>query len=139
MALVPDESAVQQLASAGLDPAFHDRVHSRRPDAALDDLQSGIGQHGVEGLGELGVPVTNQELALLPASCRSTPCSRRISQTVEAATLIPNAASSPQAQHKGADRADRGWASVPFRRAVRGMAPVEQVAVPVQDRVRPHE
>jgi hypothetical protein len=33
----------------------------RHPDTALDDLQSGIGQHGVEGLRELRVPVTNQE------------------------------------------------------------------------------
>ena len=28
MALVPDEGAVQQFASAGLDPTLHDRVHS---------------------------------------------------------------------------------------------------------------
>lgn len=27
--LVPDERAVEQLMSAGLDPLFHDRVHSR--------------------------------------------------------------------------------------------------------------
>jgi hypothetical protein len=61
VALVPYEGAVQQFASAGLYPALHDGVHPGHPDTALDDSQSGIGQHGVEGLGELGVPVTNQE------------------------------------------------------------------------------
>ena len=54
MALVPYEGAVQQFASAGLYPAL---VHPGHPDTALDDSQSGIGQHGVEGLRELGVRV----------------------------------------------------------------------------------
>jgi hypothetical protein len=34
MGLVPDEGAVQELAPASPDPAFHDRVHARSPDAA---------------------------------------------------------------------------------------------------------
>src|ERR1700738_1835857 len=71
MVLVPYEGAVQQFASAGLYPALHDGVHPGHPDTALDDSQSGIGQHGVEGLCELGVPVTNQEPTLLSTSSRS--------------------------------------------------------------------
>jgi hypothetical protein len=58
MALVPFEGAVRQFALAGLCPALHDGVHPGYPDTAVDDSRSGIGQHGVEGLRELGVPVT---------------------------------------------------------------------------------
>src|ERR1700738_1177519 len=61
MVLVAYEGAVQQFASAGLYPALHDGVHPGHPDTALDDSQSGIGQHGVDGLRALGVPVPNQE------------------------------------------------------------------------------
>jgi hypothetical protein len=49
MALVPDQGAVQQLASAGLYPAFHEGVHARYLDAGGDDLQPGVGRQGVEG------------------------------------------------------------------------------------------
>jgi hypothetical protein len=41
-----------------------------------------------------------------------------------------------QAQDQRADRADRGRASTPLRRAGRGMASLDQVTVPAQDRVR---
>jgi hypothetical protein len=34
MGLVPDESAVQELAAASADPAFGDRVHAGRLDVA---------------------------------------------------------------------------------------------------------
>jgi hypothetical protein len=30
--LVPDQSAVEQFAAAGLDPPLHDRVHARHAD-----------------------------------------------------------------------------------------------------------
>jgi hypothetical protein len=59
--LVPDQRPVQQFASAGLDPSLHDRIHARYPDSALNDADSGIDQHGVEGRGELGVSVPYQE------------------------------------------------------------------------------
>jgi hypothetical protein len=35
--LVPDQGAVEEFASAGLHPAFHDRVHARDSDAAEYD------------------------------------------------------------------------------------------------------
>lgn len=35
--LIPDERAVQQFASAGLDPAFHDRIHPWHLDPAEHD------------------------------------------------------------------------------------------------------
>ncbi|MFF1691571.1 hypothetical protein, partial [Streptomyces sp. NPDC058254] len=47
MALVPDQGAVQQFASAGLHSPFHDRVHSRHPHPAEHDLDPRIRQDGV--------------------------------------------------------------------------------------------
>src|ERR1019366_7827609 len=61
VALVPDQGAIEELAPAGLYPALHDRVHSGHPDTALDDLQPGIIEDGVERVGELGVAVADQE------------------------------------------------------------------------------
>jgi hypothetical protein len=52
MSLVPHEGAVQELAPASADPAFHDRVHTRRPDAAQHDPDPGIGEDRVECSGE---------------------------------------------------------------------------------------
>jgi hypothetical protein len=52
---------IQQLPSAGLDPALHDGVHPWHPDSALDDARSGIGRHGIEAGGELGVPIADEE------------------------------------------------------------------------------
>src|ERR1022692_1661740 len=43
MGLVPDESAVQELAAASPDPAFGDRVHARRPDVTAHGPDPGIG------------------------------------------------------------------------------------------------
>jgi hypothetical protein len=40
--LVSDERAIEQLMSAGLDPPFHDRVHSRDSDAAEHDRDAGV-------------------------------------------------------------------------------------------------
>lgn len=62
MALVPDQGVVEELASAGLYPAFRERVRSGYLDAGGDDLQAGVGQQCVEGGGELRVSVSDQEL-----------------------------------------------------------------------------
>jgi hypothetical protein len=59
--LVPDQGPVQQLASAGLHPALHDRIHAGHPDAAEHDLDSRVLHDGVEQLGEFAVSVPDQE------------------------------------------------------------------------------
>ena len=59
--LVPDEGAVEEFASAAADPAFHDRVHARYPDTGEDDLDTDVGEDGVEQGGELSIPVADQE------------------------------------------------------------------------------
>ncbi|GAB3169460.1 hypothetical protein GCM10027162_08420 [Streptomyces incanus] len=59
--LVPDQGAVQELASAGLYPPFHERIHPRHPDAGDHDLDPRILEDGVEQGGELPVPVAEQE------------------------------------------------------------------------------
>jgi hypothetical protein len=71
VALVPYQGPVRQLTPAGADPAFHDRVHSRR-------LNSGADHPGASGLedgagrgGEAGVPVMQDELHAHPASSKS--------------------------------------------------------------------
>jgi hypothetical protein len=61
MVLVPDQSAVEEFMPAGLYPALHDRVHPRYLDAGGDHLQAGVGHQGVEGSGELGVAVADEE------------------------------------------------------------------------------
>jgi len=44
VALVPDKRAVQELVSAPLHPAFHDRIHSRHLDPAEHDFDARIGE-----------------------------------------------------------------------------------------------
>ena len=59
--LVPDQRSVEEFAAATADPALHDGVHPRDADSAEDDLNAGVGEHGVEQRRELSVPVTDQE------------------------------------------------------------------------------
>ena len=54
-----DQKVVEALAAQGADEAFRDRVRSRRSDWGADDADVGAGEHGVEGGGELAVPVAN--------------------------------------------------------------------------------
>lgn len=58
--LVQDECAVEQLGSAGSDPAFHDRVHPRDADPGRDRGDAAVGQYGVEGGGVSAVAVSDQ-------------------------------------------------------------------------------
>jgi hypothetical protein len=66
VALVPDQGPVQQLAPAAADPAFHDRVHSRRLDSGADHPGASGLEDGVERGGEVGVPVMQDELQAHP-------------------------------------------------------------------------
>jgi hypothetical protein len=61
VALVPDQRPVQQLASAGLHPPLHDRVHSWHSDAAEHYLDPRVPQHGVEQLREFAASVPDHE------------------------------------------------------------------------------
>jgi hypothetical protein len=53
---------VQALAAGTGDPPFGDSVRPRRLDRCFDDPHADGGEYGVEGRGELGVPVADQEL-----------------------------------------------------------------------------
>jgi hypothetical protein len=55
--LVPDQGAVEQLAAAGLHPAFHDRVHSRHLNPAEYRFDAGVSEDGVDQAEELAVAV----------------------------------------------------------------------------------
>jgi hypothetical protein len=55
--LAGDQHPVQALTPGAGDPAFRDRVRARRLDRRLDDPDPGCREHGVERVGELGVPV----------------------------------------------------------------------------------
>jgi hypothetical protein len=61
VALVPDQRSVEEFVPAGLYPALHDGVHARDADTAFDDLESGVGEYGVEGGRKLGIAVADQE------------------------------------------------------------------------------
>src|SRR6185503_3904003 len=56
-----DEEVVEAFPAQGADEAFRDRVRARRPYRGADDADVGAGEDGVEGGGELAVPVADQE------------------------------------------------------------------------------
>jgi hypothetical protein len=59
--LAGDQHPVQALAAGAGNPPFGDRVRTRRLDGRLDDPHPGRGEYRVEGGGELGVPVPDEE------------------------------------------------------------------------------
>jgi hypothetical protein len=61
MAAVDDQYPVQQLAVYSTDPSLGDRIRSRRADRGAQDTDALAGEHGVEGVGELAVTITDQE------------------------------------------------------------------------------
>lgn len=61
MCLIPDQHTVKQLTATGLDPPFHNRIHSRHANTAEHDLDPGIGEDRVEQGGVLAVPVADEE------------------------------------------------------------------------------
>ncbi|GIH24605.1 hypothetical protein Aph01nite_29150 [Acrocarpospora phusangensis] len=61
MAFVPEQTAVEKLAAAGLHPPFHDRVHPRHPDTGKHSPDAGLGQDLIHERRELPIPVTDQK------------------------------------------------------------------------------
>ena len=59
--LVDDQDPVEEFAADGADEAFGDGVGLRCPHRCLDDADVDGGEHGVEGGGELGVAVPEEE------------------------------------------------------------------------------
>jgi hypothetical protein len=55
-----DQELVEAFAAQGADEAFGDRIRTRCPDGAAEDADVGADEHGVEGGGELAVPVADQ-------------------------------------------------------------------------------
>lgn len=66
MGLVADEGPVEAFGSCCGYPAFGETVRARGSRWCLDHVDAGGGEDGVEGGGELGVPVADQE----PEPCR---------------------------------------------------------------------
>lgn len=60
-----DEEPVEALGADGADPALGVRVRPRRPGRGLQDADAGVGEHGVERGGELGVSVPDQVAELV--------------------------------------------------------------------------
>lgn len=68
--LVPDQGAVEQLATAGLHPPLHERVHPRHLDPAEHDLDASILEHVGEHAGELAVAIPDQEPRPVPGALK---------------------------------------------------------------------
>src|SRR4051794_36797842 len=60
-----DQQVVEAFAAQGADEAFGDRVRAPCSDWGAEDADVGAGEHGVDGGGELGISVADQELELL--------------------------------------------------------------------------
>ena len=71
MAAAEDEHPVEALAPEGADHALADGVGPGCPDRGLDDPDALGGEDGVEGSGELGVAIADEELDRLAWSARS--------------------------------------------------------------------
>src|SRR3954468_9487206 len=59
---VDGEDPVEDLATYTADPAFHDRVHTRRLSSGEHDPDAFGAEHLIEQRGELAVPITDHEL-----------------------------------------------------------------------------
>ena len=58
---IDDEDPVEDLPAQAAHSAFHDRVRPGCLDRCLDDLDALGLEDGIEGAGELGIPVADQE------------------------------------------------------------------------------
>jgi hypothetical protein len=73
VALSSDQDVVEAFPAQGADEAFGDRVRPRCPDWGADDAAVGASECGVEGGGELAVPVADQEPEPIGAVTMSPP------------------------------------------------------------------
>ncbi len=73
-----DQHPVGELGSHCRDESFGVCVGLRTPGRDLDDLDSGVDEHGVEGGGELPRPVTDQEPKLGCAALQHASAASRI-------------------------------------------------------------
>src|SRR5436190_12107208 len=62
MSLIPDQGAVEQFPAASADPPLHDRVRSGSLHRTVESADVHGVQNLIEGSGELGVAVADQEL-----------------------------------------------------------------------------
>lgn len=79
--LVPDRSAVQQFASAGLRPTFHDRVYAGRPDAAEHDADICVLEDGLERGRGVPIAVPDEEPRSAASLDASNGCSGALPPT----------------------------------------------------------
>ena len=56
-----DQQVIEAFAAQGADEAFGDRIRPRCPHRCADDADVCAGEHRVEGGGELGISVADQE------------------------------------------------------------------------------
>jgi hypothetical protein len=61
MAWSGDQEVVEAFPSQGADEAFRDGIRPGCPDRCSNDPHVSAGEDGIEGRGELAVPVTDQE------------------------------------------------------------------------------
>jgi hypothetical protein len=62
--LVPDECAIEQFVTAGLDPPFHDGVHAGHLHTGEHDRDAGVGEDGVEQDRVFAVAIADEVLHL---------------------------------------------------------------------------
>jgi hypothetical protein len=63
-----NQDVVEALSSNGADPTLRERVRRRRSHGRLHDAEALSAEHLVEGAGELGVSIPDEELVLIEAS-----------------------------------------------------------------------
>jgi hypothetical protein len=61
VAAVEDQHSVEQLAANGADPSLGDRVRPGRPHRCAQDTDTLAGEPGIEDVGELAIPIPDQE------------------------------------------------------------------------------
>lgn len=61
---VDDQHSIEQFAACGADPSFGDRVRPGCSHRGAQDADALTGEHGIEGVGEFAVSISDQEREL---------------------------------------------------------------------------